>query len=574
MRKVISIMTTVLALILITACGSDSGSDATNSSPVSEVEKRFELGMCNEEKNGMSILVTTENAYYGCANGIWTKQGDETINPANQDTPILAISSSSYLLLPSSSSINTIGSSSSENISSPTSSSSSVRDTYSSSSSSKMKEAWSYLNPNISYGEFTDSRDGQKYKTVKIGNQVWMAENLNYNIDSLKSMCYNNSVDSCFKYGRLYNWSAANSVCPQGWHLPTIDEWDTLVSYVGSGTAKTTLKSASGWDKNGTNDFGFTALPAGNYQGGYHDDFYSVGSATTFWSAGEYECTSAGYCIYTPTISNDIGFYRESIKYKDLYLYSIRCIEGPSPIIEISSSSSFDPKMNNLNPNIDYGEFIDSRDGQYYKTVQIGNQVWMAENMNYEYGDNACYNDSSIYCAKYEKRYGRLYPYSTAKNICPKGWHLPDTSEWKTLFRYVKYPGPLLRSRKGWSDSIGFYYYPRDFDLCTSQGIGPGDNTRIEVINASGPDAFGFSWLPAGYYYVSGGYYGIYPAFTNGQFKSAGGYGCFWSKSTGYDIICIEEDSCNYFWWDEWVNVTNWRKSSSYEAYSVRCLKD
>lgn len=346
------------------------------------------------------------------------------------------------------------------------------------------------------------------------------------------------------------------------------------MSYVGSGTAKTTLKSASGWDKNGTNDFGFTALPAGNYQGGYHDDFYSVGSATTFWSAGEYECTSAGYCIYTPTISNEIGFYRESIKYKDLYLYSIRCIEGPSPIIEISSSSSFDPKMNNLNPNIDYGEFIDSRDGQYYKTVQIGNQVWMAENMNYEYGDNACYNDSSIYCAKYEKRYGRLYPYSTAKNICPKGWHLPDTSEWKTLFRYVKYPGPLLRSRKGWSDSIGFYYYPRDFDLCTSQGIGPGDNTRIEVINASGPDAFGFSWLPAGYYYVSGGYYGIYPAFTNGQFKSAGGYGCFWSKSTGYDIICIEEDSCNYFWWDEWVNVTNWRKSSSYEAYSVRCLKD
>lgn len=562
----------ISAALLFFACGDESGMDAKNSPVASEVDTRFELGKCTEDQNGTTILVTTENAYYGCANGIWTKQGDEIINPTNRDTPIQAISSS-YLLLLSSSSTNTTTSSSDEKKSSSENSSSSVRDTYSSSSSSKMKAAWSYLNPNISYGEFTDSRDGQIYKTVKIGNQVWMAENLNYNIDSLKSMCYNNSVDSCFKYGRLYNWSAANSVCPQGWHLPTIDEWDTLVSYVGSGTAKITLKSASGWDKNGTNDFGFTALPAGNYQGGYHDDFYSVGSATTFWSAGEYEeCSSAGYCIYTPTINNEIGFYRESIKYKELYLYSIRCIEGPSPIIEISSSSSFDPKMNNLNPNIDYGEFIDSRDGQYYKTVQIGNQVWMAENMNYEYGDNACYNDSSIYCAKYEKRYGRLYPYSTAKDICPKGWHLPDTSEWNTLFRYVKYPGPLLRSKKGWSDSIGFYDYQWGFRQCNRTSA-PSD-----TLNALGPDALGFSWLPAGYYYVlSGGLYGSYPAFTKGQFESAGSSGCFWSKSTNYDIVCIREDSCSeypFVWWDEWVYYLSKEKSNVYEAQSVRCLKD
>lgn len=568
----VSLAVWACAFIALAACGSDSGADVTNPPPVSEVETRFELGKCTEDQNGTTILVTTENAYYGCANGIWTKQGDEIINPTNQDTPIQAISSS-YLLLLSSSSTNTTTSSSDEKKSSSENSSSSVRDTYSSSSSSKMKAAWSYLNPNISYGEFTDSRDGQIYKTVKIGNQVWMAENLNYNIDSLKSMCYNNSVDSCFKYGRLYNWSAANSVCPQGWHLPTIDEWDTLVSYVGSGTAKITLKSASGWDKNGTNDFGFTALPAGNYQGGYHDDFYSVGSATTFWSAGEYEeCSSAGYCIYTPTISNEIGFYRESIKYKELYLYSIRCIEGPSPIIEISSSSSFDPKMNNLNLKIDYGEFIDSRDGQYYKTVQIGNQVWMAENMNYEYGDNACYNDSSIYCAKYEKRYGRLYPYSTAKDICPKGWHLPDTSEWNTLFRYVKYPGPLLRSKKGWSDSIGFYDYQWGFRQCNRTSA-PSD-----TLNALGPDALGFSWLPAGYYYVlSGGLYGDYPAFTQGQFESAGSSGCFWSKSTNYDIVCIREDSCSeypFVWWDEWVYYLSKEKSNVYEAQSVRCLKD
>ena len=76
-----------------------------------------------------------------------------------------------------------------------------------------------------------DPRDGKKYKTVKIGNQTWMAENLNYEIAD--SYCYNNDTSNCDKYGRLYTRDAALKACPAGWHLPSMDEFKTLIETVG-----------------------------------------------------------------------------------------------------------------------------------------------------------------------------------------------------------------------------------------------------------------------------------------------------------------------------------------------------
>lgn len=121
-------------------------------------------------------------------------------------------------------------------------------------------------------GVFKDSRDGQKYKKVKIGKQVWMAENLNYKMEG--SYCYENDETHCEKYGRLYEWDAAMKACPKGWHLPDKTEFEVLFDAVGGiSTAAKMLKSADGWDVvikggrfvtgGGTDEYGFSALPAG-----------------------------------------------------------------------------------------------------------------------------------------------------------------------------------------------------------------------------------------------------------------------------------------------------------------------
>jgi uncharacterized protein (TIGR02145 family) len=138
------------------------------------------------------------------------------------------------------------------------------------------------------YGDsFTDSRDGKKYRTVKIGKLTWMAENLNRATGN--SWCYENNESNCKKYGRLYDWNTAMKACPAGWRLPTRDDWNNLVEVAGGDVAGTKLKSKTGW--NGTDDFGFSALP-----GGYRStdgSFYGAGNLGYWWSATEYDASGA-----------------------------------------------------------------------------------------------------------------------------------------------------------------------------------------------------------------------------------------------------------------------------------------
>ncbi len=160
-------------------------------------------------------------------------------------------------------------------------------------------------NTSINYGTFTDVRDGQVYRTVTIGKQTWMAENLNYQVDS--SWCYENSVDSCAKYGRLYQWAAMmgldpshnendwteflphQGVCPSGWHIPSAEDWDTLGINADGGNddAGTRLKSKNGWsyDSSSTDVYGFRGLPAGERN--YLVEFKYVGNGAYFWSYSE-----------------------------------------------------------------------------------------------------------------------------------------------------------------------------------------------------------------------------------------------------------------------------------------------
>lgn len=128
---------------------------------------------------------------------------------------------------------------------------------------------------------FTDDRDGKKYKTIKIVNQIWMAENLNY-FTSSGSWCFDNNSSNCNTYGRLYNWVTAQNVCPIGWHLPSKGEFETLLSNVGgsSSNAYYALKDAG--------SSGFNAL-LGGYLESAGNYFTYIGDRSLYCSSSEYK---------------------------------------------------------------------------------------------------------------------------------------------------------------------------------------------------------------------------------------------------------------------------------------------
>jgi len=191
----------------------------------------------------------------------------------------------------------------------------------------------------ITITSFTDDRDGKAYNKVTIGSQTWMAENLNYEPQTGNSWCYENSPDSCAKYGRLYDWNTAVTVCPSGWHLPSRDEWRDLAKTAGGtgnagtlGTAGRTLKSTSGWDNrydgssgNGTDDFGSSALPGGSrnlvgYIGG-------VGEAGNWWTATDNNSAINNDVIYR-SIYNSVDNVQENYGGSKGYGHSVRCLEN------------------------------------------------------------------------------------------------------------------------------------------------------------------------------------------------------------------------------------------------------
>jgi len=184
--------------------------------------------------------------------------------------------------------------------------------------------SFAQLNPDLTYGEVKDI-DGNKYKTIKIGTQTWMAENLrvtkysdgsnipvfadneqwanNYNIGTtLPMMCWYNNDPKTYitnKFGALYNWYAINpatngnkQVCPTGWHVPTDTEWTTITTFLGGqSVAGGKMKSTGSqyWissNVGATNSSGFSGLPGGaRFTTG---DFYSIGKFSYWWSSTEY----------------------------------------------------------------------------------------------------------------------------------------------------------------------------------------------------------------------------------------------------------------------------------------------
>jgi len=215
---------------------------------------------------------------------------------------------------------------------------------------------WPSLGKNASvsvkYDIFADRRDGKKYKTVKMPDgKTWMAENMKYKTDG--SCCYNNNFFFCFKYGRLYTWNAAMKACPAGWRLPSREEWESLGKAVGGelqlckdwndevidncdfwADAGKKLKTKIGWDyyrnygpKNGTDEFGFSAMPGGLFDADY-PKFINIYDYGVWWTA----------TVDTGSTSLDFAYYKYMTYETDRLMnpryrgdnknnrYSVRCV--------------------------------------------------------------------------------------------------------------------------------------------------------------------------------------------------------------------------------------------------------
>jgi len=181
--------------------------------------------------------------------------------------------------------------------------------------------------------QFCDPRDGKKYVYVEIGDQIWMAENLNYNASGSK--CGNGSSLSdanttyCNTYGRLYDFydqATAMSVCPTGWHVPSYVDWYVLMNFIDPNcmpcnNAAIKLKTTSGWKSgNGTDDYGFSGLPGGvvNYTG----NLILLGSLGTWWTSSE----DINYGGQSPSLQSEFEGVGWGSYGKSNTLLNVRCL--------------------------------------------------------------------------------------------------------------------------------------------------------------------------------------------------------------------------------------------------------
>jgi len=148
-----------------------------------------------------------------------------------------------------------------------------------------------------------DSRDGNMYRSTWIGNQRWMAENLAFNTGDL-SCAYNNDSVKVITFGQLYEWKGAEHACPLGWHLPSLQEWNDMINFLGGDAiAGRKMKDTFMWmhSENGTNESGFSGLP-----GGYRlstGDFEGHKWAAAYWSSSTEDGES--YSAIRLTDTND-----------------------------------------------------------------------------------------------------------------------------------------------------------------------------------------------------------------------------------------------------------------------------
>ncbi len=188
--------------------------------------------------------------------------------------------------------------------------------------------------PESTTGTFTDLRDGKTYNWKKIGEQVWMTQNLAFQT-AQNCWAYNNDESNVEQYGYLYAWDAAMTAAPEGWHVATDTEWKNLQMLLGlsqtdadesgwMGDQAIVLKSVASWDNNGggNDSTGFHAQGSGYYLGG--GSFGLMGTSGIWWTATEATDFNVNYAWLRQMSANNDAVYR-GVNDKS-YGYSIRCV--------------------------------------------------------------------------------------------------------------------------------------------------------------------------------------------------------------------------------------------------------
>jgi uncharacterized protein (TIGR02145 family) len=497
--------------------------------------------------------------------------------------------------------------------------------------------------PDKVYEEVTDI-EGNIYKTIRIGDQNWLAENLRTStlndsspirliansgdwrseLDTTPAYCWFNYDEKTFKfpYGGLYNWHTVNTykLCPTGWHIPNDADWDELANSLGGAdVAGGKLKESgiSHWllpNTGATNESGFSGLPVSLAEPG--SAFFPLGSYGAWWSATD-GSIRLGSVRSTSRDSSNLEKWFSS-KYKEL---SVRCVQyqssvphlttnyitnvkdtsavcggercadfdstitscgvcwsiNPSPTINDHKTSDntgtfqFTSYINGLTPNttyyvrayavnqagVGYGNehsfktmtgFTQDIEGNIYRTVTIGSQIWMADNLKTtRYNDNSPipyipdYNEWSIltggaYCwydtaFAYKREFGAVYNWFAVNTnkLCPSGWHVPDEMDWDSLSDYLG--GESIAGGKMMEPGLSHWQNFHD-----------------------GTNESGFTAIPAGY-----------PGGETGNTD----LGALWWSSTSSDGV----DAWNRYVINWSVNL--WRDSHNKKhGHSIRCLKD
>jgi len=408
-------------------------------------------------------------------------------------------------------------------------------------------------------------QDGKIYKTVRIGNQTWMAENLDVstyrNGDTIPQVqdakiwsdlktgawCfYVGKAEMGLGYGKLYNWYAVSDprgLAPAGWHIPNDAEWNTLANVLGGKIGSSSkIKSSQGWAKNGngTNETGFAALPGGTRSVNL---FSFAGNYGYWWTSSEYDSYSA-WNRFLSYNNDDIG---RSTGWKQ-FGNSVRCIKDDennmAPVENVSFKIQDTVKRDTI--------ALLSTQIANLDLIKIGEQIWTSQNLDvctFQNGDSIpearsdsawkiagklkqpawCYynNDTSN-----EKKYGKLYNWyalTDKRGLAPVGWHIPTESEWSRLINEVSSDkgGEKIKSEEGWKDK------------------------------SNGTNTTGFTGRPGGFRAGDGQFFNV----------TVGGY---WWTQTESSPGSAWYHSATYF-----TDLLNSENSGDKEkGLSVRCIKD